>query len=246
MKYLILLLVAFNVFACAARADFVSGATGHTTFKLGETTAPGILNFAVLNRKNGQFGDEWGGRLDNFDQRFFRGEDALGRLSPPLDFTAHYLYLYQLVNDTASTNVHEFRIPVLQSQGTTSPLVTSWGQFEGTGFADDKKMIGTAVPVSATNFFGFTDPASPPGSPSLKVINPRIVLINSNDDPGIDPAKVYFFGSVFIGSWFDGSKVTLTPKRRGTLCGFTSHYPPMLLPGSVVFRCGGPGESPCS
>lgn len=239
MKYRFLVFIGMVVPAFAA-ADYISGAVGHTTFGMAGNPRPGIGNFGTLDTRGGSYGDNWATGLKDFDSRFVPGEDTIGRISPRLDYRARYLYLYQLINNDKTQSMREFRVVIAASH---VPLVTSWGYFQDTGFADDKKMTGTVVPCSVTSFLGSHDETAPPGTGVFKVINPRVVVINQ-EDPGLNPSNVYYFGRAVVGS-FVGHAGFLPPLRRGTVFGYTSDYPPTLVPGSVTYHCGGPNQPPC-
>ena len=227
--------------AVGARADFLSGATGFTTLKNPQTgkKIPGIIHFAVLDQKGGQYGDSWATRLENLDLTFERGVDAIGHRSPVLDFRARYLYLYQVTNDGKETPFESASIRLVIHPSR----ITSWGGFCGAGFADRKPGSAQWNEVSSTNTFGLEDPQAPPGAANLIVYYPRVVLINGPKDPGVDPREVLLGANAVRASWVGGELVL--PGKRSTIFGFTSNYPPGMKDGHVVYQCGLPGQPPC-
>src|SRR5262245_62558389 len=101
-----LLTTAILLFAASeGRAAFLMRFSGNS--RPGSGGAAGGLfatvNFAVLDRANGAVGDTWDadpGNTIQFDT-FFRP----GQGSGALDTNAQYLYLYQVVNDSAMTGL---------------------------------------------------------------------------------------------------------------------------------------------
>jgi hypothetical protein len=59
----------------------------------------GTVYFAVYDQTKGVTGDTFGTGIKNFNNAIKLGVDFEGEMSPELDKTARYLYLYQLVND---------------------------------------------------------------------------------------------------------------------------------------------------
>ncbi len=226
-------LISSNAFG-----DYLSGATGHGTMKCpGSLKQCGLLHFAVLDRSNGKYGDTWATGFKNFDHLFERGIDMGHVGSSPLDYSAKYLYLYQVTNNTADYSLESARVPFYSS---TNLLVTSWGSFGGLGFADDKKMTGKSEPVSATNPFGIPEGV---GGKNLKVINPTIVSIAEGVDVGLNPHEVLLTEKALRAQW--DAPLGIGAGRRSALFGFTSQYRPVFIKGNVVIKCGHAGEPVC-
>lgn len=237
MKYLHWV-VLFALSVGAARADYISGATGFTTLKSPTTGAlvPGIINFAVLDQKNGAFADTWATGYNNFEYSFVPGTDAMATASPRLDTGAAYIYLYQTTNNgEAPYQASAVRI--------VDPSITSWGYFTDLGFAD-RAPGGSLTEISATHNLGTTDPGAAPGTASFTVYSPKVVNIGSSTDPGLNPMEVLLGGDAIRESWVGGTSL-LTTGRRGTIIGFTSNDPPQILDGHVVIQCGQAGQPPC-
>ncbi len=238
MKYLVLSIV---LLCGVSRADFLSGATGFTTTKNNHTgkKLPAIINFAVLDRKGGGYGDTWGSRLENFDMHFSPGVDSASAMSPGLDYGAKYVYLYQLTNDGKTISLESAAIRLL----IPPRYITSWGYFSNLTFADRKPGTTAWTEVSASNNFGVGDPHAAAGTPSFFVYFPRIVESAAGKDPLISPREVLLGNNAVRASWLGGPLVV--PGGRGAIFGFTSDYPPVIDKGSVVYNCGHPGEPPC-
>jgi hypothetical protein len=234
-----ILLLCAAVAAFPAAAEYLSGATGHTVLNCpGSLKKCGVIHFAVLDRNAGRYGDSWATGYANFDFGFERGTDLGHRPSPRLDYRAPFLYLYQVTNDLQELPIASGSVPF---HIAADRLVTSWGYFQGLGFADDK--TGKALtPVSATNPFGITEMVKP-GEMSLKVLNPAVVSISGGNDAGQDPYEVVLGRRDLRASWLGGKEIA--PGGRGTLFGFTSNHPPGFLKGNVVLKCGHAGEPPC-
>jgi hypothetical protein len=111
----------------------------------------GTIYFTVLKR-TGKASDSWGSGLAKFDATFQAGIDSSGTSSPNLDTAAQYLYLYQVVNDRRTPapilNVSVKLIVELSE-------ITSWGYFNGVGFAvpakGEAKEAEQLRPVSFNN-----------------------------------------------------------------------------------------------
>lgn len=230
-------LVLSLVASSTVRADFLSGATGHTTVKNQATgeIMPGIINFAVLDRRGGSYGDTWGTRFDHLDLQFENGGD-----SPRLDTGARYLYLYQVTNNGQQTSFNTAAVGIV----VPPSRITSWGWFRDAGFADYKKTgeTGQYLEVSATNNFGLTV-ATTPGKPSLVVYYPRVVPIGQGKDAGLNPFDVYLSTKAVRALWAKGNYIA--PGRRGTIYGFTSDLPPGFDKGIITHKCGLPQQPPC-
>jgi hypothetical protein len=91
----------------------------------------GTIYFAVFDQAHGTSGDTYGTGVKNFNADFKHGLDFEGELSPNLDTTARYLYLYQLVNDRGTDwPLHSTHVKLYAPES-----VTSWGHFPGYSFA---------------------------------------------------------------------------------------------------------------
>ena len=115
--------------------------------------------FAVYRRLGAPTsGDTWGTGRTDIDSNFVPGDSYRSTVSPGLDTTAQYLYLYQVVNDRG---FHDLKLPqnktdIVRQVALADPegrpgivrevasfslflktdprLITSWGFFEDTGF----------------------------------------------------------------------------------------------------------------
>jgi hypothetical protein len=95
-------------------------------------------------------GDTWGTGRQDFDAAFRAGRGSDLIVSPALDGTARYLYVYQVVNDRKTQGVvHGCSVQLL----VDPRRITSWGHFTGVGFAyemTDKDAKNVVLrPVSA-------------------------------------------------------------------------------------------------
>jgi hypothetical protein len=119
---------------------------------LRDTAIGGTVFFSVL-QLNGKTGDSWNSGLPKFNTSFMPGILSDGTSSPALDINARYLYLYQVVNDRRTpTPIGNASVKLI----VEPPDVTSWGHFDGVGFAvplrTDKVASGGEIrPVSYTN-----------------------------------------------------------------------------------------------
>ena len=128
--------------------------------------------FAVYRKiSTSAVGDTWGVGRGDFDSQFVPGESYRATVSPSLDTTAEYLYLYQVVNDRG---FHDLKLPANRPEVVRTValndderpaivrevasfslflrsdprLITSWGFFEDAGFnisipgaASDTKVV---------------------------------------------------------------------------------------------------------
>jgi hypothetical protein len=132
--------------------------------------------FAVFRRATtNTSGDTWGVGRNDMDGLFVPGESYRLSVSPTLDTTAEYLYLYQVVNDRA---FHDLKLPANQkAQIATvalegerpSPvrevasfalflrsdprLITSWGFFDDAGFNISVPNVPLERPVALDEKF---------------------------------------------------------------------------------------------
>jgi hypothetical protein len=133
----------------------------------------GTIYYRVLRLK-GDAADSWGSGVPKFDSRFKPGVDLAGASSPELDTTAKYLYLYQVVNDRQTvTPIYNVSVKLLAEPKD----ITSWGYFDGVGFAvrteGDGEDKGEKIrPVSLGNILGaealsriYRSPAPPVAAP---------------------------------------------------------------------------------
>ncbi len=139
--------------AATARADFVAGQAG-TTQPYVTSPAPGVggtIDFAVYERADGTAGDVFGTGVANFDTLF-----SAGLNSGKLDTSAHYLYLFQTINNGPSSGSFPIDVQGIFNSGAHP---TSSGTFAGTSFSET--VLGTPAG------FGTPSPVETDGLPTI-------------------------------------------------------------------------------
>jgi len=219
----------------AGLAAGLSGTTHAYTYEWsGNVLARGpariSTSFTVLELK-GDAGDVFQTGHAGFDAAFVQGDS-----SPAFDTSARYLYLFQDVNlaDSAA-DATEVRTRVLPA---TSRAITSWGRFEGLGFADEEG------PVDAANPLGGRVEGADPYAAHRGVASPKVVALGDTPDRGVG-ANVRL-SDAWLTRVYDAPS-DLKRGRRATLIGFTSNVAPTFAdavvrpvprapadPGSVV------------
>lgn len=137
-----LVLIAQPVRATTWVTDFC----GHSSMVgIGQGIQDGVINFAVADPSV----------VSGLE--FHRGSQGFGNLSPTLDTSARYMFLYQPVNTDSNDYFDEVRINFDQ---VDSKYITSWGYFtigdQSVVFSEDGN------PVNALNNLGPTDHDPPP------------------------------------------------------------------------------------
>jgi hypothetical protein len=214
IKMIFLVAVAVAVLATSlnsASAGIIHASSGNTqetgTGAPGVTVVDGTVNFAVFNKTGGSAGDVWNTGLAGFDAAFTQGTG-----SAVLDTTVGYLYVYQIVNDGATT------VAISAFSQSTGNSVTSYGLWAGKGLSD-----GSGA-VSDSNPFGTPSGFASPGNSSTGN-NDGIGTVVVNGSVG-GPDTVTFDGTNFRANW----AANLLGGASGSLIGFTSN----LAPGQSV------------
>jgi hypothetical protein len=220
------------------------------------TAFGGTVYFLVLERR----GDNWDTVVTDFDNRykprfetrFKPGIDSGGTSSPDLDRAAKFLYLYQVVNDRRTKAPMEsisIRLMVELKE------VTSWGSFEGVGFATEDtggkdKGDRKIRPVSFSHIVDGLGLVYRQRAPAVPVANPyRLVEVPTKHsekakgekginlvwdalDPASEPDHVMLLSTsdfdknpAFRAIWAPDN--LLKRDSRSTVFGFTSNLPPM-------------------
>jgi hypothetical protein len=151
-----------------------AGAVRTEKGRLGST-----VYYMVLERGKGTEADTWGSGIKSFDTFFVPGRDCTGK---KLDTSAHYLYLYQVVNDRPpgggliSGSIQSATVRLLVAPGR----LTSWGHFagsdekeskvQGVSFAVDVK--DKTLSVGSTRLEGIFDPAYRDPAPHFEAPRP--------------------------------------------------------------------------
>jgi hypothetical protein len=148
----LLTVIVLSIAAVPVRADGIPAFTGYTRLgtppdrieaggkillavddKDGRLGIGGTVYFMVFDRASQTVqGDTWATGWKDFDAAFRPGRGSDQDVSPVLDVSARYIYLYQIVNDRKTQGV----IGGCSVQSLVDPRgVTSWGYFSGVGFA---------------------------------------------------------------------------------------------------------------
>jgi len=133
----------------AIATTWVEDFCGHSSMVgVGENIQDGVINFAIADDPDVVF---------DLGLEFHRGSQGFGNLSPELDTSANYIYLYQPVNTDGNDYFDEVRI---NFDVEDSHYITSWGYFtigdQAVIFSEDGN------PVGAGNNLGPTDHDPPP------------------------------------------------------------------------------------
>jgi hypothetical protein len=200
-----------------ASGAFIADLSGNT--RLGVGGAMYTVNFGVLTIAGGRAGDTWGADptgLINVDGTFRAGQG-----SPALDTNAQFLYLFQVVNNSAAFGpAIDFHTVALNGFDVAT-TITSWGIFGGLGLSDDLGM------VNVNNSFGPDNrPFQDPAPANLGVMNASVIQLFGL---GIPPATSIVRLNATMGR-FDASWgiAPLAPGQLSTVYGFTTDEPPAL------------------
>lgn len=183
--------------ASAAQGAFIGAFSGNTFPQDTPTTLDAHVNFAVLDTTGGVAGDTWGTGFAGFDALF-----VAGVLSPVLDTTAQYLYLFQTVNDGDHPEAISQNTVSVPNAAATS---TSFGHFSA-GFTP-----------------GSNGPSAPPGDPSQPLTSQFPTIVNGAglQVPDFVTRQANSIGASFI-------LTNLAGGAASTLWGYTSNYAPTL------------------
>lgn len=207
----------------------------------------GSIYYMVYERDGRSTDDPWGTGGPQFSTRFRPGIDFNGGASPALDTQAKYLYLYQVVNhQRTDPQIESASIKLLADLSD----VTSWGYFQGLGFATDEE---TGLrPISANNKLDPNTYRSPaPAVPINKSLRlAPIPTTRGENEPNVgagklvriqwdafDPARTPDYVMLLARSDFDehssfraiwSGNNAIAKDGRSTVFGFTSNLPPKL------------------
>jgi hypothetical protein len=221
------LALAIAALSPRAQAGFIQQVSGNTRPQEANGFG-GTINFSVLDQTDATINDSWGTNNEQFNAAFVSGKDNNGQDSGALDTSAQYLYVYQFVND-GPKGIPASRVSIALDIDPSA--ITSWGYFNGLGFADDKDGTGTEVPVSVSNTFGIPGIPAEHASSSFGVNSPAVLSIADGTDAGMTPTGVYVLPKTFYADWGEANPVT--KGRRTVIFGFTSNYGPGLDSGII-------------
>ncbi len=215
----------------------------------------GTIYYMVFKRDTENPRDPWGTGVEGLASLFQPGTNLRPGLefstsSPELDDRATYLYVYQVINPEADAPIETVEINLVVDFSE----ITSWGHFQGAGFATMEK--GNLLPLSANHKPGARAYVSPapatPVSQGLRMVRipsardevrPKeadniVQVVWDALDPALSPTNTFLMPSSkidprpnFHASW--SGKNALPKDGRSTVFGFTSNRPPKFEPARL-------------
>jgi hypothetical protein len=215
----------------SARADFLSNDVGNT--QMSEGAPQGVVSFLVFKNTGSNFVDAINSALKLTGTKALSASTLSGGGS--IDFSAPYVYLYQVVNFKANNSN---KIDSLQVKNPGA--FTSAGYFANQAAAEDPYpggVVGTK-PNNVLNKGLGTDPTKDDtidGTPSVKGVTGFRL---ASYDNAINPSSVDLTGSTNSGFiTFSFPSIHGSPGNRpsdtSTLVFLTSKYAPQYLEGRV-------------